>query len=91
LWRDVAGGHVGAIAEEVLLHLLGEILPRLDVGEVEAVLVHQHGLVLEPLLPGFLRHVLEDALAELPRVGREVEPVGLAAELDAFHRACHGP
>jgi len=54
------------------------------------VLVHQHFLVLEPLLPGFLRDVLEQALAELARVRREIETFRLAAELHALHHPGHG-
>ena len=88
--REARIDDVGAFAEEVLLHLLGEVLAGADIRQVQAILVHQHGLVLEPLRPGFLRHVLEDALAQFARIGREVEALGLAAELDAFHRSCHG-
>src|SRR5439155_17428526 len=73
----------------MILHLLREVVARLLVGEVEPVLVHQHLLVLEPLLPRFLRHVLEDALAELAGIGREIEPLGLAPELDALDYARH--
>src|SRR6266436_1188052 len=75
--------------DEMLLHLLGEIFPRARVGEVQLVLVDEHGLVLDPGLPGFLGDVLVDALAELARVGREVEPFRVAAELDALHHTCH--
>src|SRR5579859_1136452 len=39
---------VGAFAEEVLAHLLLEVLARARVGEVQPVLVHEHLLVLEP-------------------------------------------
>src|SRR5687767_5807393 len=74
----------------MVVHLLREVVARLLVGEVEPVLVHQHLLVLEPLPPRFLRHVLEDALAELARIGREIESLGLATELDALDHACHG-
>src|SRR5712691_2877914 len=73
----------------MFLHLLCEVVARLLVGEVEPVLVHQHLLVLEPLLPRYLRHVLEDALAELAGIGRVLEPLGLAPELDALHHPCH--
>src|SRR5438552_18570503 len=33
---------------------LGEIFPRTRVGEVQLVLVDEHGLMLDPSLPGFL-------------------------------------
>src|SRR5207245_11093173 len=85
--RDIAGGNVGAGAEEMILHLLREIVARLLVGEVEPVLIDQHLLVFDPLLPRLLRHVLEYALAALARIGREIEPLGLAPELDAFDHA----
>ena len=52
----------------MLLHLLGEIFPRTRVGEVQFVLVDEHGLMLDPGLPGFLGDILVNALAELARV-----------------------
>src|SRR5690348_1249280 len=73
LGRYVARSDVRAVAEEVPLGLLHEVLARARVGEVEAVLVHQHGLLAQPLLPGFLRDVLPDALAELAGVGRKLQ------------------
>src|SRR3954467_14372203 len=81
---DVALRHIGAAAEEMSLGLLHEVLPRLGIGEIEAILVHQHGLLLEPLGPRLLGDVLPDALAEVAGVGREIQTVGLAAELDAL-------
>src|SRR6266436_1188053 len=80
---------VGSGFEAMLLHLLCEIFPRARVGEVQLVLVDEHGLVLDPGLPGFLGDVLIDALAEFARVGGEVQPFRVAAELDAFHHPCH--
>jgi hypothetical protein len=73
----------------VALHLLGEVLPRARIGEAQPVLVHQHRLVLEPLRPRLLGDILVDPLAQLARIGREVEPLGFAAELDAMNHACH--
>jgi hypothetical protein len=40
---------------------------------------YQQLLVLEPLLPRSLRHVVEGALAKLAGMGREIEPVGRSA------------
>src|SRR4051794_29813150 len=71
--RDVARGGIGAAAEEVRFHLALEVLARTLVGEVQPVLVDQHGLVLQPGGPGLLADVLVQALAELAGVGREVE------------------
>src|SRR6185503_10719655 len=87
--RDVARGGVGAFAEEMALGLLHEVLARARVGEVEAVLVDQHRLLLEPLRPGFLRDPLPDALAERPGVGREVHAFGFASQLYTLHHSRH--
>src|SRR5512141_2972048 len=80
---------VRALAEEVLAHLLLEVLARPRVGEVQPVLVHQHLLVLEPSLPRLLRDRLVEPLAELSRVRREVQALGLLLQLDAGHHARH--
>jgi molecular chaperone GrpE len=55
-------------AKEMFVHLLHQIIARLFIGKIETVLVDQHLLLLEPLLPRFFRNVLEDALAELAQV-----------------------
>src|SRR5688572_22370329 len=75
-----ARGLVGALPEEMPRHLFLEVLAGARVGEVQAVLVHQHLLVLEPPLPRFLGDALVEALAELARIGRIVEAFGLALE-----------
>jgi hypothetical protein len=64
--------------------------PGARVGQVQAVLVEQHGLVLEPGGPGLLADALEDLLAELARVGREVQALGFLAQFDALNHSCHG-
>src|SRR5574341_2342445 len=66
------------------------LVARARIGQVETILVHQHRLVAQPLLPRFLVDVLPDLPAELARVRREVEPLCLAPELDAFDRSRHG-
>src|SRR6185436_243358 len=81
--RNVAGGPLRTPAEEMLLHLLREILAGLLVRKVQPVLVDQHLLVLEPLLPRLFRDLLVDALAELPRIRRKIEALRLALQLDA--------
>jgi len=43
---------------------------------LKPVLVDEHGLLFQPLLPGFLGDVFPDALAECTRKGRIVEAVG---------------
>ena len=80
---------IGAVAEEVLLDLLGKILAVARIDQVQAVLVDDHRLQLEPLLPCFLGDILEDALAEIARVRGKVETFGLAAKLDAIDGTCH--
>src|SRR4051812_28624451 len=77
--RNVALRGIGTFAEEVALGLLHEVFARLGVGEVETVLVDQHGLLLEPLRPGFLGDALPDALAERAGIGREVHAFGFPA------------
>src|SRR5215467_11856881 len=71
------------------LHLLGEVLARSRIGEAQSVLVDEHRLVAQPLLPRLLRDVLENTLAELARIRREIQTLGLAAELDAMNHASH--
>src|SRR5438034_1110098 len=80
----------GAGSEKVPLHLLSEILARTRIGKAQPILIDQHRLMLEPLRPCLFGDVLVDPLAELARVWREIQPFGLAAELDAVNRACHG-
>src|SRR5258706_5492614 len=87
--RDVSRSGVGAFAEEMALGLFHEVLARFRVGEVEAVLVHQHGLLLQPLRPGFLGDAVPDAFAERSRVGREVHAFGFASQLYALHHSRH--
>src|SRR5437867_12577329 len=77
--RDVTRRHIGTAAEEMPLHLLGEILPCARIGKAQAILVDKHRLLAQPLRPRFLGYVFEDALAEFARIGREIETFGLAA------------
>src|SRR5579884_2209448 len=62
--RNISGRQSRAFPEEELLHLLQQKLLRLGVPQVEPVLVHDHLHALHPQLPGFLRDLLVDALAE---------------------------
>jgi hypothetical protein len=84
-----AFGSADALAEEVLLGLFHQVFAVLGVGQVEAVLVDDHGLELDPALPGFLGDVLEHALAEFAGQRRKVHAFGLAAEFHALHHTCH--
>ena len=66
--RHVAGGLLGACAEQELLHLSRQVLACTQVGQIETVFVDQHGLVLEPGGPALLTDVVVDALAQLARI-----------------------
>ena len=80
---------LGSAAKEILLHLRDQELARLGFERHEPVLVDQHRLVAEPLLPGFLRNILENALAELTWIRRAIEAFRFAAELDALDHSGH--
>ncbi|MNC97590.1 hypothetical protein D3C83_152920 [compost metagenome] len=71
------------------LHLLHQVIAGLLVGEVQPVLIDQHFLLLEPLLPRFLRNVVEHLLAEGPGIGREIKTFSLTAEFHALDHSCH--
>src|SRR4029453_13886671 len=87
--RHVTRSDVGAGSEKMPLPLLGGVFSGGRIGEQKPILVHEHRLMLEPLLPSLFRDVLVDTLAEFTRIWREVESLGLAAELDAVNHACH--
>src|SRR6266852_5345615 len=73
----------------MFLQLLRQVFSRTRIGKIQSVLVDQHGLVLDPALPCFLGYVFVYAFAEVAGIGRHVEPLRLAAKLDAFHHSCH--
>ncbi|MOA61399.1 hypothetical protein D3C78_1865310 [compost metagenome] len=74
----------------MVFHLACQVLAGARVGQVQAVFIDQHGLVLEPASPGFLAHVFPDALAQLAWVGRKVQTFSVFVELDAVNGTCHG-
>src|SRR6188474_2801785 len=76
-------------SEKVFFHLAGKEFPGLRLDGHEAIFVDQQRLVPEPLLPGVLLDVLEDALAELTRIRRAIEAFRLAVELHAMNRPGH--
>src|SRR3990172_331693 len=86
---DVALRRLRPAAEQEFLHLAGQELAGLGLEEHEPVLVDQHGLVSEPLLPGLLRDLVVNALAELTRIRRAIETFRLAAEQYALDHSCH--
>src|SRR3569623_1230683 len=84
LGRHIALGQRRARAEDIFLHIALDKKPSLGVDGAKAILVDEHGLVLEPHLPRLFRDVFEDALAEGAGVGRYREAFGLSAQLDAL-------
>jgi hypothetical protein len=64
-------------------------LPGPLVGQVEPILVDQHGLVFHPQLPGFRANLVVDALAELTRVGCEIQAFAFLLEVNALNGAGH--
>ena len=96
--RRAAARPLGYVDSAVMLN--ARLRPRLPllhvvamtgalVGHVQAVFIHEHGLVAQPVLPSLLAHAFPDALAQLARIGRKVQSLGLFAELDAVNHACH--
>jgi len=88
--RNVALRDIGAGAEEMALHLLGQIITGFFVGKIEAVFIDQHLLQFQPFLPGLLRYVIEDAFAELARIGRKIQPFRFASQFYALDNSRHG-
>ena len=74
----------------MLFHLTSEVLAGAGIGQIQAVFVEQHGLVLEPGSPGFFAHIFIDAFAEFAGIGCEVQALGFLAEFDAVDGTCHG-
>src|ERR1700722_1351014 len=88
-WRDVFGGQSSSFAEEELLHLLHQELLRLRGPRLQAVLVKQHLLPLDPLAPCRLGNVFEDLLTELRIEGRLVQTLHLALVSHAKNHMRH--
>src|SRR6188768_2265786 len=84
-------GHLRALAEEELFHLLHQQLLRLRVGQVQAVVIdHQRGL-LRPHIPGLLRDFVVDSLAEPTRKRRRIQAGQLAAQFYTVYHSWHRP
>src|SRR4029077_2033238 len=61
LGGNITGGLVGPAAEEMLLHLLFQVLACLGIGQVESVLVDQRLLMLQPSVPRLRGNVFVDS------------------------------
>ena len=73
----------------MVFHLTCQILAGAQIGQVQAVFIHQHGLVFQPGGPGVFADVFPDAFAQIAGVGREVLAFGLFFQFDAVNGACH--
>src|SRR6187401_3097743 len=82
-------GCLRPFSEEEFFHLELEPLAMRRLDGRQPVFVDEHDLVLHPLLPRFLRHVLEDALAELARIRRAIEAGRLLLQQHAIHHSRH--
>ena len=87
--RHEALCRVGTTAKKVVFHLTSQVLTRAGIGQIQAVLVDQHGLVLELGCPGLLGNIFPNPLAEFARIGRKIQPICFPTELHAFHCSCH--
>src|SRR5690606_15161620 len=77
------------LAGEEFVHLGLDELAVLGVHHVQPALVDQRGLVLLPLFPGLLRHVVEDVLALGAGIRRAVQAGQFLFVLAAEHGAGH--
>src|SRR5690606_36385794 len=87
--RHVAGGPLGTVPEEVALHLSGKVFARARIGQAQPVLVDEHRLVAQPVLPGLFGYLFVDSLADFAGIGREIQSFGQLAELDAVDHPGH--
>src|ERR1700757_2709465 len=71
--RHILLGQRRSLTEKVLVHLLHQKLLRLGRPRLQAILIEQHLLVLQPLHPGLLRDVVIDLVAEIAVEGRLLE------------------
>src|ERR1700674_1681698 len=73
----------------MFVHLLRQVFARFGIGRIEAILVYQHFLVLQPLPPGFFGYVVKYFLAEFPGIGGKIQAFGFPPEFDALHHSWH--
>lgn len=80
---------IGTVTKKVVFHLAREVLACTGISQIQAVFVHEHGLVLEPGRPGFFAHAFPNAFTQLARVGWKIQAFGLFVELDTVDGTCH--
>jgi hypothetical protein len=87
-WAERTLGWRGAFAEKELRHLLFQKLAGLGLERRQPVLVDQHGLMTQPLLPRPFDTFQKAACPSRPdRAGGPT--LGFDTELDAFHHSSH--
>lgn len=83
-------GRAHALAEEILLHLFHDGFLIFTTGRIEAVFVEEHFAEIHPLIPGLLRDVVVNLLAEFRVEWRFVETGKFFLQLDAENFVlCH--
>jgi hypothetical protein len=81
--------HLRTRTEEIIFHLRREIFACCQIGKIETILVHQHGLELDPSLPGFLGYIFKNPLAERAGIGRTIQPFGFTSQFYALNHSSH--
>src|SRR5690242_3556774 len=81
--------HLGILAEEEFLHLLAQDLAGIGVGQIQPIMVDEQARMLLPHLPGLLRDIVIDALANLTGDGRFLQPWQLPAQFDTMYHPRH--
>jgi hypothetical protein len=68
------------LLEQKRVHILGQELARLGVHDIQAIVIDQHGLLLQPIPPTRLADTLDDPRTNRARKWRALKPFpGLAA------------
>src|SRR5215469_7080065 len=80
---------IAAAPEEELVHLLHQELLRLARPWLQAILIQQHLLPLQPLAPRPLRHILINLLPKIRVKRRLIQPFHLLLILRAEHHMRH--
>src|SRR5690348_4523616 len=83
--RHPALWHLRLVLEEELLHLLAQQLARIRIGQIQPVVIDDQARLFLPHLPGLLRDMVVDALAQLTGERRLLQPRQPALELGAHH------
>src|SRR5579864_4852830 len=89
-WGDVIRRRRGAFSEEILLHLADDDFLIFAARGVHAVFVEQHLAEFSPLVPGLLRDVVINLVAEVGVKRGLVQAGKFLMEFDAINETlCH--